>query len=111
MNMIKNHSVKSIRIRSFSGLYSVLVRENTDQKNSEYRHFLRSELNPFQASVLPLYPMKTQDNYSCHNWSKKGNISLKCVKKELRSIFYFPAELKITWFLQNVAICKHVEEK
>ena len=48
--------VKSVHIRSFSGPhfsafelnteryypYSIRMRENTDQKNSEYRHFLRS---------------------------------------------------------------------
>ena len=46
------HYVKSVGIRSFSGLYfavfglntpySVQMRENTDQKNSEYGHFSRS---------------------------------------------------------------------
>ena len=36
------HCVKSVRIRSYSGPYSVKMRENTDQKNSEYGHFLRS---------------------------------------------------------------------
>ena len=53
-----NHCVKSVRIWSYSGLYfpafglntvvrispySVQMRENTDQNNSEYGHFLRSE--------------------------------------------------------------------
>ena len=38
-----NHCVESVRIRSFSGPYSVRKRENTDQKNSEYGHFSRSE--------------------------------------------------------------------
>ena len=33
------HCVKSIRIRSFSGPYLVRMRENTDQKNSEYEYF------------------------------------------------------------------------
>ena len=28
--------------RSYSGPYSVQIRENTDQNNSEYGHFLRS---------------------------------------------------------------------
>ena len=38
--------MESVRIWSFSGrksLYSVQMRENTDQKNSEYVHFSRSE--------------------------------------------------------------------
>ena len=34
--------MKSVRIRSFSGPYLVRMRENTDQKNSEYEHFSRS---------------------------------------------------------------------
>ena len=33
---------KSVFIRSFPGPYSVWMRENTDQKNSEYGQFLRS---------------------------------------------------------------------
>ena len=36
------HCVKSVLIRSYSGPYSVQMRENTDQNNSEYGHFLRS---------------------------------------------------------------------
>ena len=34
--------MKSVHFRSFSGPYSVRIRENTDQKNSEYGHFSRS---------------------------------------------------------------------
>ena len=56
----KLHCLKSVRIRSFSGPYfpafglnterysvslpSVPMRENTDQKNSEYEQFLRSAI-------------------------------------------------------------------
>ena len=32
------HCVEIVFVRSFSGPYSVRMRENTDQKNSEYRH-------------------------------------------------------------------------
>ena len=39
-----NHCVESVRFRSSSGPYSVRMRENTDQKNSEYGHFSYSEL-------------------------------------------------------------------
>ena len=31
-----------LRIRSFSGPYSIQMRENTDHKTSEYRYFSRS---------------------------------------------------------------------
>ena len=36
------HCVKSVRVQSFSGRYSVRMWENTDQKNSKYGHFSRS---------------------------------------------------------------------
>ena len=39
---IEAHCVKSVRIRSYSDPYSVQIWENTDQNNSEHRHFLRS---------------------------------------------------------------------
>ena len=35
----KIHYVKSVRIRGYSGPYSVQMRKNTDQNNSEYGHF------------------------------------------------------------------------
>ena len=35
---------KSVRIRSYFGPYSVRMRENTDQNNSEYGHFLRGAI-------------------------------------------------------------------
>ena len=40
---INIHCVKGVRIRSNSGPYSFRKRENTDQNNSEYEHFLRSD--------------------------------------------------------------------
>ena len=36
------HCVKSVRFRSYSGLYFPAFRLNTEQNNSEYEHFLRS---------------------------------------------------------------------
>ena len=42
LNHNRCHCVKSVPIRSFSGPFSVRVRQNTDQKNSEYGQFLRS---------------------------------------------------------------------
>ena len=35
--------VKSVRIRSFSGPYFPAFGQNTDQKNSEYGYFSRSD--------------------------------------------------------------------
>ena len=46
------HCVKSIRIRSFSGPYSVRMRENTDQKNSEYEYFSRSAFRGFHEDLI-----------------------------------------------------------
>ena len=36
---LRIHCGKSVRIRSYSGLYSVRMRKNTDQNNAEYGHF------------------------------------------------------------------------
>ena len=41
-NPLTVHCVKSVRTRSCSGPYSVRMRENKDQNNSEYGHFSRS---------------------------------------------------------------------
>ena len=48
--MMSRHYVKSVRIWSYSGpyfphsdlIYSIRMRENADQNNSEYKHFSRS---------------------------------------------------------------------
>ena len=40
--LINVHYVKNVRIRSYSGPYSVQIRENTGQNNSKYGNFLRS---------------------------------------------------------------------
>ena len=49
------HCVKSVRIRSYSGPYSVRMRENTDQNNSKYGHFLRSDMSqkPYEEEETP----------------------------------------------------------
>ena len=49
-----SHFVKSLRIRNFSGRYFPTLRLNTDQKNSEYRHFSGSEqdVNRFRSIVF-----------------------------------------------------------
>ena len=60
------HCVKSVCIRSYSGpyfpalglnteKYSVRVRENTDQNNSKYWHFLRSDGLWLEAIAVPLF--------------------------------------------------------
>ena len=62
----KYHCVKSVRIRSYSGLHfpafglktgrygvSLRMRETADQNNSEYGHFLRSvPINPSSTHLL-----------------------------------------------------------
>ena len=46
--------MKSVSIQSYSGPYSVQMRENTPQNNSDYGYFLRSELflKVFEFSTL-----------------------------------------------------------
>ena len=51
------HCVKSVLIRIFSGPYSVQMRENTDQKNSENGHFSRRVRDPNNIfpDITPLH--------------------------------------------------------
>ena len=65
-----NHCGKSVRIRSYSGPYSVRTWENTEQNNSEYEQFSRSECSCSQDS--PLHMMWFRISFS----SKLG---LKCL--------------------------------
>ena len=46
------YCVKSVRIWSFSGPYSVQMRESRDQKNSEYGHFQAVLGNVYYARHL-----------------------------------------------------------
>ena len=63
------HCVKSVRIRSYSGQlrvspYSVRMRENVDQNNSDYGHFLHSALER-NGLTLPLrvfHEVRTKPN-------------------------------------------------
>ena len=48
------HSMKSVHIRSYSGLYFPAFGLNSDQNNSEYGHFLRSVYHNKQT----LQPLK-----------------------------------------------------
>ena len=48
----KMNCVKSVRIRSYSGPYSVRMQENTDQNISEYGHLLRSDGNNFKLKEM-----------------------------------------------------------
>ena len=43
------HCVKSVRIRSYFGTYSGRIPENTDQNNSKYGHFSRSDVDRYTS--------------------------------------------------------------
>ena len=57
----KKRFVKSVCIRSYSIPYSVRMRENAEQNNSQYGHFLRSEVaahfnyNSTKGNKIPLH--------------------------------------------------------
>ena len=68
------HCVKSVLIRS----YSVRMRENVDQNNSEYRHFLRSDSImqlhiAIEKSCLEIACSQKQKNLTC---GKRYNVLL-----------------------------------
>ena len=84
----KTHYVKSVRIRRFSRPYSVQIRENTDQINSEYRHFLRSvKVQLFSVFLLWLSAMWVFFLFPCQSVCKFWKIgqissaSFHCIQK------------------------------
>ena len=50
--------MKTVHIWSYSDQYSVPMRENTDQNNSEYGHFLRNGTDEFGDKTF-----KTETDY------------------------------------------------
>ena len=58
-----------VRIFSHSDLYSVRMRENADQNNSEYGHFQRSVV--FDPDYLPYY---LYVSFDCDYHHKKVNV-------------------------------------
>ena len=68
----QEHYVKSVLIRSYSGPHSIQIWENTDQNNSEYRHFLRSGIISQMSSYL--FPWFVA-NLISSNW-KKSDVSI-----------------------------------
>ena len=101
------HGMKSVRIRSFSGPHfpafgdtpylSVLVRmrENTDQKNSEYRHFSRS-VSYSHASPIWRSLDKSTYNPKQNVWNKVKKFS-KIGQYQKGLIYTFG------YFLNNIA--------
>ena len=49
------HCINSVRIRSYSGQYSVWMLENTEQNNSECDHFSPSDYHKYIRFILSLY--------------------------------------------------------
>ena len=74
------HCVKSVPIRSFSGphfavfglnaeRYGVQMWQNTDEKNSKYGHFLRSEMG-LKSLKIVFTMLKTRKNLcTFYNWN------------------------------------------
>ena len=62
IKFLHRHCVKSVRFWSFSGPYSIQMRENTDQKNSEYGYSSRSEFWSFYSD-----PFRFREDYENNN--------------------------------------------
>ena len=63
-NNNNNHCIKSVCILSYSGPYSVRMRENTDQKNFESGHFSCSESVSFWlAKTVYMYGIRLSHSF------------------------------------------------
>ena len=92
--------MKNVCVWSFSGSNSVRMRENTDQKNSEYGHFSRSVtyvsiITTFTNLSYYGYFQKiwnhtfTEDTWKFLNSIKISNILLKLSLRYPENLFYF----------------------
>ena len=119
----KNHCVKSTCIRNYSGpsfphldwkrrdipysSYSVWMRENVDQNNSEYQHFLRSEL--FTEKLCNICLIWSHKNMSFllsmhHQVSRSTEKSLSLIFIQVRIIT--PSCLPyLSWYGKWFRIC------
>ena len=107
------HCVKSVRIRSFSGLYFPTFGLNTDQKNFEYGHFSRSALPtvkwektnmtirwlvrnvssyllPIAVKIMYLTPFSVPKNYLDDPLTNLTSTAWKVSKHGVISSSYFP---------------------
>ena len=73
-NEKSSHCVKSVRIRSYSGPFFPTFGLNTDQINSEYGHFSRSEYFDRKPWIWIEKPVISME-YDCHIFSKYLRIS------------------------------------
>ena len=66
-----SHCVKSVHVRGYPGPYSVRMRENKDQDNFEYGHFLRSvnrKPTPFIVKFAGVNYLLFRLTVSAHLW-------------------------------------------
>ena len=67
--------MKSVRIRSYSGPYSVRMQENTDQNNSEYGQSLRNEditMKKFDHIISFICPKATVRSNTIIDYPPRG---------------------------------------
>ena len=81
------HCVKSVPIRSYSGLHSVRMRENMDQNNSEQGHFSRSALVLRSSGKIPVLSQKLKLYYS--NWLHRHLIMVLFYSRIFSNMWYF----------------------
>ena len=63
--LTKKHCVKGVRIRSFCSPYFPAFGLNTDQKNSKYGHFSRSEISNITILLHTNYICFSINKYIC----------------------------------------------
>ena len=79
--------------------YSVQMWKNTDQRNSEYRHYSRSVINPFHTTVLFYTPLKTSENLWFF-WCSQGLYKKTSVLKRINNTFsvsFYLFKVRLTW--------------
>ena len=93
---IRLHCGKSVRIRSCSGPYfpySVRMRENTDQKNSEYVHFPCS----VRILIIHLLALQMLKKIFLAGWFYFQAVAYRYTHTHSKSTPSVPNNLKVNW--------------
>ena len=83
------HCVKSVRIRSYSGLFFLAFGLNTDQNNSEYGHFLRSDFKIKPKGSAFAVNIRLGENLLKTSWRHLGDVfsvTFFCLPRRLEDI-------------------------
>ena len=121
INQSIKHCIKSVRIRTYSGLYSAWMRENASLNHSENGHFSRTVIQKKTQLAMIFLTRNKWLSWERNNNSKAEAVVRRCIKKEtLAQVFccefceiskntFFHKHLLSRWLLLARKTCSSAE--